>query len=47
MNPITVNIFRNFIKGGIELVPAKVPILKFFDREGRLEVDISVNNPTR
>jgi len=37
---------RNFIKGGIELVPAKVPILKFFDREGRLEVDISVNNPT-
>jgi len=37
---------RHFIRGGIELIPAKVPILKFFDREGRLEVDLSVNNPT-
>ena len=39
--------FRHFIRGGIELISAKVPILKFFDREGRLEVDLSVNNPTR
>lgn len=37
---------RHFIRGGIELVNAKVPILKFFDKEGRLEVDLSVNNPT-
>jgi len=37
---------RHFIRGGIELISAKVPILKFFDREGRLEVDLSVNNPT-
>jgi len=37
---------RHFIRGGIELVNAKVPILKFFDREGGLEVDLSVNNPT-
>lgn len=37
---------RNFIKGDIELVPAKIPILKFFDAEGSLEVDLSVNNPT-
>jgi len=37
---------RNFIKDGIELVPAKIPILKFFDVEGSLEVDLSVNNPT-
>lgn len=37
---------RHFIRGGIELINAKVPILKFFDREGRLEVDLSVNNPT-
>jgi len=37
---------RHFIRGNIELINAKVPILKFFDREGRLEVDLSVNNPT-
>jgi len=37
---------RHFIRGGIELINAKVPILKFFDREGGLEVDLSVNNPT-
>jgi len=37
---------RHFIRGGIELINAKVPILKFFDKEGRLEVDLSVNNPT-
>ena len=24
----------------------QVPILKFFDRHGKLEVDLSVNNPT-
>jgi len=35
---------RNFV-GRIELVPAKVPILKFFDRYGKIEVDMSVNNP--
>jgi len=37
---------RHFIRGNIELINAKVPILKFFDREGGLEVDLSVNNPT-
>lgn len=37
---------KHFIRGGIELINAKVPILKFFDREGGLEVDLSVNNPT-
>jgi len=36
----------HFIKGRIELINAKVPILKFFDRTGGLEVDLSVNNPT-
>jgi len=37
---------RHFIRGNVELVPAKVPILKFYDCHGRLEVDLSVNNPT-
>jgi len=36
----------HFIKGRIELISAKVPILKFYDRAGGLEVDLSVNNPT-
>jgi len=36
----------HFIKGRIELINAKVPILKFFDKAGGLEVDLSVNNPT-
>jgi len=35
----------HFIRGNIELINAKVPILKFFDREGGIEVDVSVNNP--
>lgn len=30
----------------IELVPAKVPILKFREKTGGLEVDLCVNNPT-
>ena len=38
---------RNFIRGDIELINAKVPILKFHDTFGGLEVDMSVNNPTR
>ena len=38
---------RNFIRGDIQLINAKVPILKFHDDIGRLEVDLSVNNPTR
>ena len=38
---------RNFIRGDIQLINAKVPILKFHDAIGRLEVDLSVNNPTR
>ena len=37
---------RHFIRGNVELIPAKVPILKFYDSHGRLEVDLSVNNPT-
>ena len=37
---------RHFIRGNIELINAKVPILKFDDKVGRLEVDLSVNNPT-
>ena len=37
---------RHFIRGNVELVPAKVPILKFYDSHGRLEVDLSCNNPT-
>ena len=37
---------RHFIRGNVELIPAKVPILKFYDCHGRLEVDLSVNNPT-
>jgi len=31
--------------GGIELIPAKIPILKFKDKFGNLEVDLSVDNP--
>ena len=38
---------KSFIRGDIQLIKAKVPILKFYDFEGRLEVDLSVNNPTR
>ena len=38
---------RKFIRGDIQLINAKVPILKFHDDIGRLEVDLSVNNPTR
>ena len=34
------------IRPNIELVPAKVPILKFRERTGSLEVDLCVNNPT-
>jgi len=34
-----------FIPGFIELIPAKVPILKFHDKFGNIEVDMSVNNP--
>jgi len=37
---------RHFIHGNIELIPAKVPILKFKDKAGDLEVDLSVDNPT-
>lgn len=37
---------RNFIRGNVELINAKVPILKFYDSVGKLEVDLSVNNPT-
>lgn len=37
---------RGIIRGDIELVPAKVPILKFYDMVGKLEVDLCVNNPT-
>ena len=33
--------------GGIELIPAKIPILKFKDKFGNLEVDLSVDNPAR
>lgn len=29
----------------MQLVPAKVPILKLFDNFGQLEVDISCNQP--
>ena len=38
---------KSFIRGDIQLIKAKVPILKFYDFVGRLEVDLSVNNPTR
>ena len=38
---------RKFIRGDIQLINAKVPILKFHDDFGGLEVDLSVNNPTR
>jgi len=37
---------KSFIRGDIQLIKAKVPILKFYDFVGRLEVDLSVNNPT-
>jgi len=37
---------RNFVRGNVELINAKVPILKFYDSVGKLEVDLSVNNPT-
>jgi len=37
---------RHFIQGRIELINAKIPILKFYDKQGNLEVDLSVNNPT-
>jgi DNA polymerase sigma len=29
----------------MDLIPAKVPILKLYDNYGRIEVDISCNNP--
>lgn len=35
-----------FLSHNIELVPAKVPILKFFDHAGNFEVDLSCNNET-
>jgi len=35
-----------FISGNIELVPAKIPILKFYDHHGKIEVDLSCNNQT-
>lgn len=34
------------IRGRIELIPAKVPILKFRVKQGGLSVDLSVDNPT-
>ena len=34
-----------YISNQIELIPAKVPILKFYDRLGQIEVDVSTNNP--
>ena len=34
------------VRPDIELIPAKVPILKFRERQGGLEVDLCVNNPT-
>jgi poly(A) RNA polymerase GLD2 len=34
------------VRPDIELIPAKVPILKFRQRNGGLEVDLCVNNPT-
>jgi len=33
-------------RAGIELIPAKVPILKFKDTMANLDIDLSVNNPT-
>jgi len=36
----------NYLSANIELIPAKVPILKFYDRYGKIEVDMSCNNPT-
>ena len=38
---------HGYISGNIELVPAKIPILKFFDQFGKIEVDLSCNNKTR
>ena len=43
-------IFSHNIRGGrngIMLIPAKVPILKFKDSVGNLDIDLSVDNPTR
>jgi len=37
---------HGYISGNIELVPAKIPILKFFDQFGKIEVDLSCNNKT-
>ena len=34
----------NFLDPNIELVPAKVPILKMYDRVGNIEVDLSISN---
>ena len=34
------------VRPDIEFIPAKVPILKFRERQGGLEVDLCVNNPT-
>lgn len=36
---------QKYISGNMELIPAKVPILKFYDSFGHLEVDLSCNNP--
>jgi poly(A) RNA polymerase GLD2 len=33
-------------RANIELIPAKVPILKFRERREGTEVDLCVNNPT-
>lgn len=33
------------LSGSMELIPAKVPILKLYQPKGSIEVDLSCNNP--
>lgn len=34
----------SFLHGDIELIPAKVPILKMYDKVGNMEIDLSISN---
>jgi DNA polymerase sigma len=36
----------NFLDSDIELIPAKVPILKMYDKIGGLHIDLSCGNET-
>ena len=45
MNSFFYRKFCPSISNDIELIPAKVPILKLFDNRLRMDIDISTNTP--